>query len=141
MIRVPVAAEEDSNVATADNRTSHAQAVTRWRDIEAYLINKTRREKSVRLMLQRVDDLQKRETMEIRVTRTDLADSMLAHKNRGMGIVQQIAGEVRKLRDYLLGDGRMPLRRNQEAEAGEAITAAMKCQAPLALHGRRITLG
>jgi len=43
---------------------------------------------------------------------------MLAHQDRRMRIVKEIAGEVRHLLDDLLGNVGMPLRGNQNREAG-----------------------
>lgn len=70
----------------------------------------------MQLMLNRVDDFEKGEPVEIRVTGTDLPDSMFTHKNSRVRIVQQIAREMRKLRDHLLCDCCVSLGRDEDAE-------------------------
>src|SRR4029077_16797185 len=76
------------------------------------------RENSLQLMLNRVDDFKKGEPVEIRVTGTDLPDSMFTHKNSRVRIVQQIAREMRKLRDHLLCDCCVSLCRDDAPEPG-----------------------
>lgn len=72
------------------------------------------------LMPKRVDNLNKREPMEVRIPSTDLSDSMLAHKYGGMSVVQQIACEIGKLSDHLLCDHRVSLRGYEDAKAGRS---------------------
>lgn len=53
------------------------------------------------LRIHSVDDFEKREPVEISIAGADSPDSILAHKNSRMSVVQEIAGEVRKVREDL----------------------------------------
>lgn len=55
--------------------------------------------------------------MKIRIARTDLADSMLTHKDGGVSVVEQIAREVRNLCNDLFRDPDMSFRGDQNTEA------------------------
>jgi hypothetical protein len=48
-----------------------------------------------RLGLKRINDLQERELMKIRIAGTDLPNAMFAHEDCCMRIMQQITGEMR----------------------------------------------
>jgi hypothetical protein len=48
-----------------------------------------------RLGSKRINDLQKRELMEIRITGADLPNAMFAHENCRMRVMQQITGQMR----------------------------------------------
>jgi hypothetical protein len=54
--------------------------------------------------------------MEIRVAGTDLPEAMFTHEDRRVRVVQQIAREMRKLRDHLLCHHCMSLCRHKDAE-------------------------
>ena len=54
-----------------------------------------------------VDDLEKGETVEIRVSRINFPDSVLTHQDGGMGVVEQITGQVWKLLEELISDSGM----------------------------------
>ena len=54
--------------------------------------------------------------MEVGVPGTDPPDSMLAHENGGVRVMEQIACQMRKLRDNLSGDIRVSLRRYEDTE-------------------------
>lgn len=41
-----------------------------------------------------VDDLYERNTVEVRIPSADPADSVLAHQDRGLRVVKQVAGKV-----------------------------------------------
>lgn len=71
---------------------------------------------TLRLWTKRIEHLQKRETVEIRVPGADAPDSMLAHEDGRVGIVDEIAGEVRQLGNDLLGDFGVPLRLDENAQ-------------------------
>lgn len=51
--------------------------------------------------LERVDDFEEREPVEIRISCADPSDPMLTHENRCVRVVEQVAGQVRKLCDDL----------------------------------------
>ena len=48
-----------------------------------------------RLELQAIDDVEERKTVKVGNASADLPDSVLAHENGCMGVVHQIAREVR----------------------------------------------
>ena len=66
---------------------------------------------------------------------------MLAHEDGRVGIVEQIAGEPRKLRDHLLGNIGVPLRRNKHRSPGEPSRTETNALACEALHGCFMTRG
>jgi hypothetical protein len=68
--------------------------------------------------LNRVNDFKKRKPVEVCIPGADPPDSMLAHKDRGMRVVEQIACKVRKLHDDLRGDIRMSLRGDKDTKPG-----------------------
>jgi hypothetical protein len=63
----------------------------------------------------RINNFEKLETTEIRVARADTADSMLAHENRRVRIVKDIAGEMRVFRENRRGNLQMAVRRHEQA--------------------------
>jgi hypothetical protein len=79
--------------------------------------------------------------VEVHIARADPAYPMLAHENRRVRIVEQIAGEPRKLRDHLLGNIRVPLGRDEQPSPGEPSRVATNAQACGALHGCFMTRG
>jgi hypothetical protein len=50
-----------------------------------------------KLRPERINDLQKRELIKIRIAGADPPNAVLAHKNRRMRVMQQITGEMRQL--------------------------------------------
>jgi hypothetical protein len=70
--------------------------------------------------LERVDNFEKRELVEVCIACADLPDSMLTHEDGGMRVVKQIAGEVREFSDDLLSYGGVPLRWDQSTESGRS---------------------
>jgi hypothetical protein len=55
-----------------------------------------------------IDYFEKRELIEIGVPGANWRDAMFAHKNGGVRVVEQIAGEVRQLQNDLFGDVGVP---------------------------------
>ena len=66
---------------------------------------------------ERIDDFQKCELMKIRIAGADSPNTMLAHENCRMRVMQQITGEMRQLLNDLAGDVGMPVRRNENGKA------------------------
>ena len=54
--------------------------------------------------------------MEVGIASTDPPDTVFAHENGGMRVMEQIAGQMRELFDNLCGHIRVPLRRYQDTE-------------------------
>ncbi len=50
---------------------------------------------------ERVDGLHEREAVKIRVAGANAADTMLSHKNGGLGVVHEVARQQRHLAEYL----------------------------------------
>ena len=44
-----------------------------------------------------IDDLEKRKSVEVRITSADSPDAVLTHENGNVRIMEQIAGKVRQL--------------------------------------------
>jgi len=63
--------------------------------------------------LERIDHFEKRESVEISVSRADSRDSVLAHEDCRMRVMYQIAGQVRQLREDLPRDIGMSLCRDE----------------------------
>jgi len=55
--------------------------------------------------------------MEVGIPRDDAADAMLAHEDRRVSVVEQIAREMRKLRDDMGGNFGVSLRGDENSEA------------------------
>jgi hypothetical protein len=55
-----------------------------------------------------IDYFEKRELIEIGVAGANSRDTVFAHKNGGVRVVEQIAGKVRQLQNDLFGDGGVP---------------------------------
>jgi hypothetical protein len=53
--------------------------------------------------LKRVDYFDKTELVEVRIPRANSPDSVLAHQNSRMRVVEEIAGDMRQLGKYLSG--------------------------------------
>jgi len=70
------------------------------------------------LWLQRIDNFYKRKPVEIGIPSVDPPDSMLAHENGGMRIMEQITCEMRKFRNHLRSNIRVPLCGREDAETG-----------------------
>ena len=51
------------------------------------------------LLMKMIDDFEKEESVKVRITGADLPDSVLAHENGSVGIVQEISRKVRYLPD------------------------------------------
>ena len=66
---------------------------------------------------ERINDLQKRELIKIRIAGADPPNAVLAHENCRMRVMQQITGEMRQLYDNLAGNVGMPVRGNEDGEA------------------------
>ncbi len=69
------------------------------------------------LVLKRIDDFEKREPVKISIAGTDLTDSMLPHNDGRVGVVEEIACQMRNLRYDLLGNFGMSLGRNEHPQA------------------------
>ena len=65
----------------------------------------------------RINHFEKRELIEISIPGADLSNSVLTEKNGGVGVVEQVAAEMRKFCNNLSGDIGMSLRRQQDAKA------------------------
>lgn len=74
----------------------------------------------LQLRLERVDDFKKRKLVKIGIAGANLTDSILAHEDRGVRVVEEITAQMRKLRYELFGDLSMSLRRDEHAEAGRS---------------------
>ena len=66
------------------------------------------------LTVKRIDDFQKRKSVETGIARGDATDAMLAHQDRGMHVMEYVAGQVREFRNDLSGNFRVPLRMNED---------------------------
>jgi hypothetical protein len=64
-----------------------------------------------------VDYFEKWEAVEIGVADADSTNPVLAHESGGVDVVEQIAREMRRLRNDRLGDVRMSRRGNESGEA------------------------
>jgi hypothetical protein len=69
------------------------------------------------LRLKGIDDFEKRKTVKVSISSADLPDSVLAHEDGCMRVVQQVARKVRNFSENLLRDYRMLLCRYQNVEA------------------------
>lgn len=69
------------------------------------------------LRLKGLDDFEKRKTVKVSISSADPPDSVLAHEDGCMRVVQQVAGKVRNFSENLLPDYRMLLCRHQNVEA------------------------
>ena len=76
------------------------------------------RVKGIVLQAHRINDLKELEPAEIRIARANAADAVLPHENRRMGVVKQIAGEMRIFPNDLVGDLRVTLGWPQHPETG-----------------------
>jgi hypothetical protein len=65
-----------------------------------------------------VDDFKKGELVKIRIPCADLTDSVFTHEDGRVSVVQEIACKVRKLGDNLPGNLGVPLRGEENIEAG-----------------------
>lgn len=65
---------------------------------------------------ERIDDLEKREAVEVCVPRADLADAVFAHQNSGVRVMNEVAGQLRHLVNEVLCDIGVPRRRHQYAQ-------------------------
>ena len=54
--------------------------------------------------LKRIDDFEKRKTVKVSISSADLPDSVLAHEDGCMRVVQQVARKVRNFSENLLCD-------------------------------------
>lgn len=66
--------------------------------------------------LNRVNDFEKRKPVEVGIPAADPSDSMLAHEDRGVRVMEQVACEVWNLPDNLRGDIRVSLGGDEDAE-------------------------
>jgi hypothetical protein len=64
-----------------------------------------------------IDDFKKGKAVKIGISSANLADSVLAHEDGSMGIVEEIAREVRDFSDNLLRNHRVLLGRYQNVES------------------------
>jgi hypothetical protein len=67
--------------------------------------------------LNRVDDFQKRKPVKVHVAGAYSPNPVLSHKDRGVGVVEQIACKVRKFCHDLPRDLGVSLRRDEDAKA------------------------
>ena len=88
-----------------------------------------------------LDDLEKGEAPEVRVSRANSGDAMLAHQDRRMRVMNEIAREPGKLGDELCGNRRVTFSGDKDPEPGVASRVETNAQAPATLHGFRITRG
>ena len=79
--------------------------------------------------------------MEVRIPGADPEHAMLAHENGGVRVVNDIAGEPRKLVDDFFCDVGVPLGRDSTPSPGEASRADTNAQTRGALHGFLMTRG
>jgi len=70
------------------------------------------------LGLEGVDNFEKGKSVEVRIPGADPENPVLAHENGCVRVVQQIARQVRKLRNHLPGYIGMSLRRAEHTEPG-----------------------
>jgi len=84
----------------------------------AIRLNKVRQRGKWVSGLDRVDNFEKREAVEVCIACADLPDSMLTHEDGCVRVVKQIAREVRQLYDDLPSHGRVPLSWDQSTESG-----------------------
>lgn len=70
------------------------------------------------LKMERINDFEKREPMEIGISCADLPDSVLAHEDGCVCVVQDVAGKMGKIREDLTRDLGVALCRNQEIKTG-----------------------
>ena len=56
--------------------------------------------------------------MEVGISGIDAPNPVLAHQDGGVGVVYHVPSEVRELREYLGGDRGMPVRGEEDAQAG-----------------------
>lgn len=68
-------------------------------------------------LLEGINGFQKREAVEVSIACDDAENAMLAHKHRRVRIVEQIAREMRDLRDNLRGNLFVARRWDQDAQA------------------------
>src|SRR4029450_12449876 len=69
------------------------------------------------LRLKGIDDFEKPKTVKVSISSADRPDSVLAHEDGCMRVVQQVARKVRNFSENLLRDYRMLLCRYQNVEA------------------------
>jgi hypothetical protein len=74
------------------------------------------RQSAMVFKVDRIDDFQKRELIEIRVPGADSPNSVLAHENCGVSVVYQITGDMRQLENHVSGDLGMPVGRDKNGE-------------------------
>jgi hypothetical protein len=48
-----------------------------------------------------IDDFEKTKTVKVCISSADLSDSVRAHQDGGIGVVEQVAGKVRNFADHL----------------------------------------
>jgi hypothetical protein len=68
------------------------------------------------LCFERIEHFQKRESVEISISRADSCDSVLAHEDCRVCVMYQIAGQVRQLREDLPRDIGMSLCRDENTD-------------------------
>lgn len=59
--------------------------------------------------------------MKVGIARDNPTDAMLAHENRCVSVVEEIAREMRKLSDDLRGNLGVSLRRDEDTKAGRGV--------------------
>src|SRR5262249_55833172 len=64
-----------------------------------------------------INYLEKRKLIEIGVAGATSRNTVFAHKDGGVRVVEQIAGKVRQLQNNLFGDGGVPFGWNKNCEA------------------------
>ena len=69
------------------------------------------------LLSKRIDHFEERELIKIRIPCADSSDPVLAHKNGRVRVVEQVAGEMRQLRNDVSGDIGVSLGRDESGEA------------------------
>ena len=66
----------------------------------------------------RIDGFEERKAMEVHVPRIDSLDSVLPHKDRCLGIIEEVASQEGRFLDDVCCYFEMPWGGNQEAEGG-----------------------
>jgi hypothetical protein len=93
------------------------------------------------LRSQRIDHFEKREPIEIGVSRADSPNAVLAHEDGRVRIVEYIAGQMRQLEITSPATSACRLVGTSTSKPGEASNVVTKLHAIAALEGRGITRG
>ena len=103
--------------------------------------SKARRPTGNRQSFKWIDDFEKGKPVEISVSRADAPDSMLAHEDRRVSVVEQIACQVGTSEKTCPATTACRGVGTRTSRPGEARSATMKSHAAGAVHGTGITRG